>query len=66
VDVSMAVITMHPRDSDINLTNMSTGQLHDTVSEKLTVTQLVNKFPTFCGTRNLITVFTRTHHWSLS
>jgi len=34
--------------------------------EKLTVTQLVRKFPTFYGTRMFITVFRRAHHWSLS
>jgi hypothetical protein len=34
--------------------------------EKLTVTQLVKKFPAFYGTRRFITVFTRSSHWSLS
>jgi hypothetical protein len=33
--------------------------------EKLTVTQLVNKFPAFYGTRRFITVFTRARHWPL-
>jgi hypothetical protein len=32
--------------------------------EKLTVTQLVKKFPTFYGTGRFITVFTRARHWS--
>jgi hypothetical protein len=30
------------------------------------VTQLVSKFPAFCGTRRFITMFTRARHWSLS
>jgi hypothetical protein len=34
--------------------------------EKLVVTQLVNKFSTFYGTRRFIIVFTRARHWSLS
>ena len=34
--------------------------------EKLTGFQLVKKFPTFCGTRKLITVLTSAHHLSLS
>jgi len=34
--------------------------------EKLMVTQLVQKFPTFWGTQRFITMFTRTYHWSLS
>jgi len=33
---------------------------------KLTVTQLVNKFPAFYGTRTFITMFIRVRHWSLS
>jgi hypothetical protein len=36
------------------------------VLEKLVVTQLVKKFPTFYETRRFITVFTRARHWSLS
>jgi hypothetical protein len=39
----------------------STGLL-----EKLTVSQLVEKFPTFYGTWVLINAFTRAHHLSLS
>jgi hypothetical protein len=34
--------------------------------KKLTVTQLVKKFPAFYGTRRIINVFTRACHWSLS
>jgi hypothetical protein len=34
--------------------------------ENLTVSQLVEKFPTLYGTRRFITVFTRARHWSLS
>ena len=34
--------------------------------EKLTVTQLVKKFPAFYGTRRFITAFTRARHLSLS
>jgi hypothetical protein len=34
--------------------------------EKLTVAQLVNKFPTFYRTGRFITAFTRAHHWSPS
>jgi len=36
------------------------------VLEKLTVTQLVKKFPAFYGTRMLSIVFTRTRYWPLS
>jgi len=36
------------------------------VLEKLIVNQLVKKFPTFCGTRRFITMFTRAFHWFLS
>jgi hypothetical protein len=35
------------------------------ILKKLTVTQLVKKFPTFYGMKRFITVFTRAHHWSL-
>jgi hypothetical protein len=34
--------------------------------EKVTVTQLVKKFPAFYGTRRFITVFTGARHWSPS
>ena len=34
--------------------------------EKLTGSQLVNKFPTFCGTRKFITAFTSARHLSVS
>jgi hypothetical protein len=34
--------------------------------QKLTVTQLVKKFPDFDGTGSFITLFTRVRHWSLS
>jgi len=34
--------------------------------EKLTATHFVNRFPSFCGTRIFITVFTTAHHLSLS
>jgi hypothetical protein len=33
--------------------------------QKLRVTQLVKKYPTFYGTQSFITVFTRACHWSL-
>jgi hypothetical protein len=33
--------------------------------EKLTVTQLVKKFPAFNGTLRFNTVFIRVRHWSL-
>jgi hypothetical protein len=36
------------------------------VLEKLTVTHLLKKFPSFYGTRKSITVFTRARHWSVS
>jgi hypothetical protein len=36
------------------------------VLEKLTVSQLVKKFPAFYGTRRFITTFTRACHLSLS
>ena len=34
--------------------------------EKLTGSQLVNKFPAFYGTQNFITTFKNAHHLSLS
>jgi hypothetical protein len=34
--------------------------------EKLTVSQLVKKFPAFYGTRRFITAFTTAHHLFLS
>jgi hypothetical protein len=34
--------------------------------EKLTVTKLVKKFPTFYGTRSFITMFTAARHWFIS
>jgi len=34
--------------------------------EKITVTQVVKKFPAFYLTRKFITVFTWARHWSLS
>jgi sulfur relay (sulfurtransferase) DsrC/TusE family protein len=34
--------------------------------EKLTVTQLVKKFPTFYGSQRFITMFTKACHWSLA
>jgi len=34
--------------------------------KKLTVTQLVNKFPEFYGTSRFITVFTTARKWPLS
>jgi hypothetical protein len=34
--------------------------------EKLTVTHLVKTFPSSCGTRRFITMFTSARHWSLS
>jgi hypothetical protein len=36
------------------------------VLEKLTVSQLLKKLPTFYRIRNLIIVFAKSHHWSLS
>jgi len=35
------------------------------ISDKLVVTHLVKTFPAFYGTQMFITVFTRSHHWSL-
>jgi hypothetical protein len=34
--------------------------------EKLIVSELVNKFPTFYGTQMFITAFTRAHHLSVA
>jgi hypothetical protein len=42
------------------------NQLHDVLLEKLTVPQLVKKFPAFYGTRKFITAFTILRHLSLS
>jgi len=36
------------------------------ILDKLTVTQIVKKFPAFYWTPRFITVFTRARHWSLS
>jgi hypothetical protein len=53
--------------------NMFISSIHYTMTpcsrvllEKLTVTQLVKKFPAFYGTRGFITVFTTVRNWSLS
>ena len=40
--------------------------MEQTLAEKLTVFQLVKKFPAFYGTRTFITAFTRVRHLSLS
>jgi hypothetical protein len=45
---------------------MFTDQLDRVLLKKLTVTQLVKKFPAFYGTRRFITMFTTARHWSLS
>jgi hypothetical protein len=37
-----------------------------TLLEKLTIPQLVKKFPEFYGTRKFIAALTRTHHLTLS
>jgi hypothetical protein len=53
--------------SNCPLTNQPTNQLHGAVLlQMLTVTQPVNKFPAFYGTRRFITVFTTACHWFLS
>jgi hypothetical protein len=61
--------------SAINLSLCSSIRMRDQASltvwngvllEKLTVTQLVNKYPVFYGLRIFIAVFTRTRHWTLS
>jgi hypothetical protein len=36
------------------------------ILEKLIVTQLLKKLPTFYGTQRFITMFITAHHWSLS
>jgi hypothetical protein len=36
------------------------------LTEKLIFVQLVEKFPTFYGTRRFIIAFTRTRHWTLT
>jgi hypothetical protein len=56
-----------PRKGE-DITEILTKQLTpwSRVLEKLTVTQLVKKFPTFYGTQMFITVSTRAYHWSLS
>jgi hypothetical protein len=41
-------------------------QFKGALLEELIDAQLVKKFPTFYGTRSVITVFTRDRHWSLS
>jgi len=40
--------------------------MEQSLSEKLTVTELVKKFLIIYRTRRFITVFTRGRHWSLS
>jgi len=47
------------------LTDLLT-QCNGVVLEKLTVSQLVKKFPAFSGTRRFITTFTSARHLSLS
>jgi hypothetical protein len=34
------------------------------VLEKLTVTQLVKKFPAFCGAQRFIAAFRKAYHWT--
>ena len=63
-----------PRIRRIQLKNNSetyteqtlTGSSSKILPEKLTVSQLVKKFPQFYGTRRFITAFTRARHLSLS
>jgi hypothetical protein len=43
-----------------NFTFTLTNSIGQNILEKLTVTQLVKKFPAFYGTRRIITVFTTT------
>jgi len=58
---------MRPTDWPTEL-NQLTNQFHGAESflKKLTVTQLVKKFPTFYGTWGIITTFTKASHMSLS
>jgi hypothetical protein len=51
-----------------NNNNNNNKQLHGArvLLGKLTVPQLVKKFPAFYGTRRFITAFTRARHLSLS
>jgi hypothetical protein len=42
------------------------NELHGVLLKKLTVSQLVNKFPAFYGTRSYMTVFTKARNRSLS
>jgi hypothetical protein len=46
--------------------NNATNSMEQRPLEKLTVSQLVKKFPAFYGTRRFITAFTRARHLSLS
>jgi len=50
-------------ESSLHLTNQPT-QWSGVLLEKLIVTQLVKKFPTFHEDRKFLTVFTRNRHWS--
>jgi hypothetical protein len=43
-----------------------TNSVELSLLEKAPVAKLLKNFPTFYGTRRLITMFTRTLHWPLS
>jgi hypothetical protein len=60
----MAVGVMSENNS-VNNTNLLTPRSR-VLLEKLTVFQIVNKFPAFHGTRRFVTAFTSARHLSLS
>jgi hypothetical protein len=55
---------LHQRHS-ISVLTTKPAPCNKVLVDKLTVTQLVKKFPAFYGTRRFITVFTTARHWSL-
>jgi hypothetical protein len=65
--------SLHLFEMCLQQTNKQTDWLTDWLTawsriilEKLLVTLLVKRFPTFYGTWRFITIFTRAHHWSIS
>jgi hypothetical protein len=64
---SLTSFTVNLSPHDTTMPNIYLLTPYSTVLlEKLTVSQLVKKFPTFYGTWRFITAFTRAHHLPLS
>jgi len=51
---------------DMFLTNQPINPAYQSAYSKLTVTQLVKKYPVIYGTRKFVSVSTKTRHWTPS